>query len=130
MAVDDYYKYFEEKCIKPGAIDYNDFELVDEKLRFKGSSIDLINKSTGKPLALTSIKGQQGGSDLLELYEYLNIKLSQNVVAALNQSSGEITQLSARAETVEMEELPVIVQQVDDSVALVFRGTDVPIEGQ
>ena len=58
MTLDDYNRYFEEKSIKPGPRDYNDFELVDEKLRFKSSSIDLINKSTGKPLALTSIKGQ------------------------------------------------------------------------
>jgi len=47
----------------------------------------------------------------------------------LTQSSGEITQLSARAETAEMEELSIIVQQVDDSVALVFRGIDTPING-
>jgi len=39
-AVDDFYSYFEEKGIKPGVIDYNDFELVNNKLRFKGSSID------------------------------------------------------------------------------------------
>ena len=47
----------------------------------------------------------------------------------MTQSSGEITQLSARAETAEMEELSIIVQQVDDSVALVFRGIDTPING-
>ena len=80
MAVDDVYRYFEGKCIKTGPIDYNDFELVNEKLKVKGSSVDLINKTTGKPLALTSIKGQQGGSEVLRklgLFEYINTKLSQ-----------------------------------------------------
>ena len=34
----------------------------------------------------------------------------------------EISNISARAEAVEMSELPIIVQQVDDSVALMLRG--------
>jgi len=37
MAVDDVYRYFEGKCIKTGPIDYNDFELVNEKLKVKGA---------------------------------------------------------------------------------------------
>ena len=84
MAVDGLYSYFEEKGIKPGVIDYNDFVLVKNKLRFKGSSIDLINKTNGKPLALSSIRSQQGGSAVLRslgLYEYS--RLSQKSVAAL-----------------------------------------------
>jgi len=38
--------------------------------------------------------------------------------------------LSVRAEIVEIEELPVILQQVDDNVTLMFRGIDSPIEGR
>ena len=52
-----------------GPIDYNDFELVDEILMVKSSLIDLINKSTGKPLALTSIRSLF----CLENLVYMNI---------------------------------------------------------
>ena len=41
---------------------------------------------------------------------------------------GEITSLNARAEAVEMSELPIIVQQDDDSAALMLRGIDAPID--
>ena len=37
MAVDDFYKYFEEKGLKTGPTNYNDFELVNSKFRVKGS---------------------------------------------------------------------------------------------
>ena len=58
MVVDDFHRHYEGKGIKTGPIDYNDFELVNEKLKVKGISIDLINKITGKPYAFTSIKSQ------------------------------------------------------------------------
>ena len=115
--------------MKPGVIDYNDFELVNNKLKFKGSSIDLINKTTGKPLALSSIRSQQGGSAILRsflLYEYS--KLSQNSVSALSKSSNEINNLNARAAAVEMTELPAVVKLVDDSVASLLSGIDAPID--
>ena len=130
MAVDDFYIYFEEKGIKPGVIDYNDFELVNNKLKFKGSSIDLINKTTGKPLALSSIRSQQGGSAVLRslgFYEYS--KLSQKSVATLHTFNQKINQLNAKAAAVEMSELPEISREVDSSVVTMLNNIDAPIDG-
>ena len=65
LAVDDFYRAYEDKGAITGPVDYNDFELVNNRLRVKGSTIELISKSTGKPLAISSIRSQQGGSALL-----------------------------------------------------------------
>ena len=37
IAVDDFYRYFEEKVIKTGPIDDNNIELINEKLKIKGA---------------------------------------------------------------------------------------------
>ena len=53
----------------------------------------------------------------------------KKTVAALTQLGGEMSNLSARAEAVEMAELSIIVQQVDDSVIMMLRGIDAPTDG-
>ena len=84
MAVDDFYKAYEDKGVITGPIDYNDFELVNNKLRVKGSSIDLVSKITGRPLAISSIRSQQGGSALLrKIGLNSTTSLSQKMVTAL-----------------------------------------------
>ena len=49
MAVDDFYKAYEDKGVITGPVDYNDFELVNNKVRIKGSSIDLVSKLQEDP---------------------------------------------------------------------------------
>ena len=131
MAVDDFYKAYEDKGVITGPIDYNDFELVNNNLRVKGSSIDLVSKIRGRPLAISSIRSQQGGAALLRKIG-LNptTRLSQKTTSALQNFDFRISQLNERANAIETNKLPEIVEEVDTSVETLINGIDAPDESE
>ena len=89
-----------------------------------------MSKTTGKPLAFTSIRSQQGGAALLrKIGLYDSSRLSQKAAAALTRMNNKIAKLDVKATAVEMSELPEIAREIDNNVVITLSGIDAPVEG-
>ena len=114
-AVDDYYNAAAEAGLTPSlGRDPGKFELVDGRIRLKAyPNLDLINKRSGRPLALSTLASRGGIKAIREDLGFANWSqtrktLSANGERALQQA---VDSLPAGGENIPPEELSSVVQE-------------------
>ena len=114
-AVDDYYNAAAEAGLTPSlGRDPGKFELVDGRIRLKAyPNLDLVNKRSGRPLALSTLASRGGIKAIREDLGFANWSqtrktLSANGERALQQA---VDSLPAGGENTPLEELSSVVQE-------------------
>ena len=114
-AVDNYYNAAAEAGLTPSlGRDPGKFELVDGQIRLKAyPNLDLVNKRSGRPLALSTLASRGGIKAIREDLGFPNWSrtrktLSANGERALQQA---VDSLPAGGENIPIEELSSVVQE-------------------
>ena len=114
-AVDAYYNAAAEAGLTPSlGRDPGKFELVDGRIRLKAyPNLDLVNKRSGRPLALSTLASRAGIKAIREDLGFANWSrtrktLSANGERALQQA---VDSLPAGGENIPIEELSSVVQE-------------------
>ena len=124
-AVDDYYNAAAEAGLKPSlGRDPRKFELVDGRLRLKAyPGLDLVNKRSGRPLALSTIASRPGGGvairEELGFADWTRQKKSSlpaQAVESLQTADSELGEAAAAVDTVELEDLGQTAKETIDAV--------------
>ena len=122
-AVDDYYNAAAEVGLTPSlGRDRGKFELVDGQIRLKAyPNLDLVNKRSGRPLALSTLASRRGTKAIREDLGFVDwaakkSSLPAQAVASLQTANSELGEAAAAVDTVELEDLGQTVTEVSDSV--------------
>ena len=114
-AVDDYYKAAAEAGLTPSlGKDPGKFELVDGQLRLKAyPNLDLVNKRSGRPLALSTLASRGGTKAIREELGFSDWSqtrktLSANGERALQQA---VDSLPAGGENIPIQDFSSVVQE-------------------
>lgn len=123
-AVDDYYNQIQKQGLTPAlGRDPGKFVLVDGRLRLKAyPNLDLINKRTGSPLALSTVAGRPGGGvairEELGFADWTRKKssLPAQAVESLQTANRELGVAASSVDTVELQDLGQTATDVADTV--------------
>ena len=123
-AVDDYYNAAAEAGLTPSlGRDPGKFELlVDGQIRLKAyPNLDLVNKRSGRPLALSTLASRGGTKAIREdlgLADWTAKKssLPAQAVEALQTTNLELGEAAAAVDNVELEDLGQTVTEVSDAI--------------
>ena len=127
-AVDAYYNAAAEAGLTPSlGRDPGKFELVDGRIRLKAyPNLDLVNKRSGRPLALSTLASRGGIKAIREDLGFANWSrtrktLSANGEIALQQA---VDSLPAGGENIPIEELSSVVQEAIAGVEMATTALD------
>ena len=122
-AVGDYYNASAEAGLTPSlGRDPGKFELVDGRLRLKAyPNLDLVNKRSGRPLALSTLASRGGTKAIREDLGFADwaakkSSLPAAAVEALQTTNLELGDAAAAVDSVELEDLGQTVTEVSDAV--------------
>jgi hypothetical protein len=122
-AVGDYYNASAEAGLTPSlGRDPGKFELVDGRLRLKAyPNLDLVNKRSGRPLALSTLASRGGTKAIREDLGFADwaakkSSLPAQAVEALQTTNLELGDAAAAVDSVELEDLGQTVTEVSDAV--------------
>ena len=122
-AVDDYYNAAAEAGLTPSlGRDPGKFELVDGQIRLKAyPNLDLVNKRSGRPLALSTLASRGGTKAIREDLGFADwaakkSSLPAQAVEALQTTNLELGEAAAAVESVELEDLGQTVTVVSDAI--------------
>ena len=125
-AVDDYYNAAAEAGLTPSlGRDPGKFELVDGQngqIRLKAyPNLDLVNKRSGRPLALSTLASRGGTKAIREDLGFAHwaakkSSLPAQAVEALQTTNLELGEAAAAVDSVELEDLGQTVTEVSDAI--------------
>ena len=122
-AVDDYYNAAAEAGLTPSlGRDPGKFELVDGQIRLKAyPNLDLVNKRSGRPLALSTLASRGGTKAIREDLGFADwaakkSSLPAQTVEALQTTNLELGEAAAAVDSVELEDLGQTVTKVSDAI--------------
>ena len=122
-AVDDYYNAAAEAGLTPSlGRDPRKFELVDGQIRLKAyPNLDLVNKRSGRPLALSTLASRGGTKAIREDLDFADwaakkSSLPAQAVEALQTTNLELGEAAAAVDSVELEDLGQTVTEVSDAI--------------
>ena len=122
-AVDDYYNAAAEAGLTPSlGRDPGKFELVDGQIRLKAyPNLDLVNKRSGCPLALSTLASRGGTKAIREDLGFADwaakkSSLPAQAVEALQTTNLELGEAAAAVDSVELEDLGQTVTEVLDAI--------------
>ena len=123
-AVDDYYNAAAEAGLTPSlGRDPGKFELVDGgQIRLKAyPNLDLVNKRSGRPLALSTLASHGGTKAIREDLGFADwaakkSSLPAQAVEALQTTNLELGEAAAAVDSVELEDLGQTVTEVSDAI--------------
>ena len=122
-AVDDYYNAAAEAGLTPSlGRDPGKFELVDGQIRLKAyPNLDLVNKRSGRPLALSTLASRGGTKAIREDLGFADwaakiYSLPAQAVEALQTTNLELGEAAAAVDSVELEDLGQTVTEVSDAI--------------
>ena len=123
-AVDDYYNAAAEAGLTPSlGRDPGKFELVDGgQIRLKAyPNLDLVNKRSGRPLALSTLASRGGTKAIREDLGFADwaakkSSLPAQAVEALQTTNLELGEAAAAVDNVELEDLGQTVTEVSDAI--------------
>ena len=123
-AVDDYYNAAAEAGLTPSlGRDPGKFELmVDGQIRLKAyPNLDLVNKTSGRPLALSTLASRGGTKAIREDLGFADwaakkSSLPAQAVEALQTTNLELGEAAAAVDSVELEDLGQTVTEVSDAI--------------
>ena len=122
-AVDDYYNAAAEAGLTPSlGKDPGKFELVDGQIRLKAyPNLDLVNKRSGRPLALSTLASRGGTKVIREDLGFADwaakkSSLPAQAVETLQTTNLELGDAAAAVDSVELEDLGQAVTEVSDAV--------------
>ena len=125
-AVDDYYNAAAEAGLTPSlGRDPGKFELVDGQngqIRLKAyPNLDLVNKRSGRPLALSTLASRGGTKAIREDLGFADwtakkSSLPAQAVEALQTTNLELGEAAAAVDSVELEDLGQTVTEVSDAI--------------
>ena len=122
-AVDDYYNAAAEAGLTPSlGRDPGKFELVDGQIRLKAyPNLDLVNKRSGRPLALSTLASRGGTKAIHEDLGFADwaakkSSLPAQAVEALQTTNLELGEAAAAVDSVELEDLGQTVTEVSDAI--------------
>ena len=122
-AIDDYYSQLQQRGLTPAlGRDSGKFELVGGRLRLKAyPNLDLVNKRTGSPLALSTIASRGGGTAIREELGFADwtrqkSSLPTQAVESLQTANSELGEAAAAAETVELQDLGQTATETSDAI--------------
>ena len=122
-AVDDYYNAAAEAGLTPSlGRDPGKFELVDGQIRLKAyPNLDLVNKRSGCPLALSTLASRGGTKAIREDLGFADwaakkSSLPAQAVEALQTTNLELGEAAAAVDSVELEDLGQTVTEVSDAI--------------
>ena len=122
-AVDDYYNAAAEAGLTPSlGRDPGKFELVDGQIRLKAyPNLDLVNKRSGRPLALSTLASRGGTKAIREDLGFADwaakkSSLPAQPVEALQTTNLELGEAAAAVDSVELEDLGQTVTEVSDAI--------------
>ena len=122
-AVDDYYNAAAEAGLTPSlGRDPGKFELVDGQIRLKAyPNLDLVNKRSGRPLALSTLASRGGTKAIREDLGFADwaakkSSLPAQAVEALQTTNLELGEAAAAIDSVELEDLGQTVTEVSDAI--------------
>ena len=122
-AVDDYYNAAAEAGLTPSlGRDPGKFELVGGQIRLKAyPDLDLVNKRSGRPLALSTLASRGGTKAIREDLGFADwaakkSSLPTQAVEALQTTNLELGEAAAAVDSVELEDLGQTVTEVSDAI--------------
>ena len=122
-AVDDYYNAAAEAGLTPSlGRDPGKFELVGGQIRLKAyPDLDLVNKRSGRPLALSTLASRGGTKAIREDLGFADwaakkSSLPAQAVEALQTTNLELGEAAAAVDSVELEDLGQTVTEVSDAI--------------
>ena len=123
-AVDDYYNQLGREGLTPAlGREPGRFELVGGRLRLKAyPQVDLINRRTGAPLALSTIASRPGGGvairEELGFVDWTRKKssLPAQAVQSLQTANQELGEAAAAVDTVELQDLGQTVTEASNVI--------------
>lgn len=122
-AVDDYYNAAAEAGLTPSlGRDPGKFELVDGRIRLKAyPNLDLVNKLSGRPLALSTLASRGGTKAIREELGFADwaaktSSLPAQAVEILQTTNLKLGAAAAAVDSVELEDLGQTVTEVSDVV--------------
>ena len=122
-AVDDYYNAAAEAGLTPSlGRDPGKFELVGGQIRLKAyPNLDLVNKRSGRPLALSTLASRGGTKAIREDLGFADwtakkSSLPAQAVEALQTTNLELGEAAAAVDSVELEDLGQTVTEVSDPI--------------
>ena len=121
--MDDYYNAAAEAGLTPSlGRDPGKFELVDGQIRLKAyPNLDLVNKRSGRPLALSTLASRGGTKAIREDLGFADwaakkSSLPAQAVEALQTTNLELGEAAAAVDSVELEDLGQTVTEVSDAI--------------
>ena len=122
-AVDDYYNAAAEAGLTPSlGRDPGKFELVDGRIRLRAyPNLDLVNKRSGRPLALSTLASRGGTMAIREGLGFADwaakkSSLPAAAVETLQTTNLELGDAAAAVDSVELEDLGQTATEVSDAV--------------
>lgn len=122
-AVDDYYNAAAEVGLTPSlGRDRGKFELVDGQIRLKAyPNLDLVNKKSGRPLALSTLASRGGTKAIREDLGFVDwaakkSSLPAAAVAALSRANQELGEVAGPIDTVELQDLGQTANEALDAI--------------
>ena len=121
--MDDYYNAAAEAGLTPSlGRDPRKFELVGGQIRLKAyPDLDLVNKRSGRPLALSTLASRGGTKAIREDLGFADwaakkASLPAQAVEALQTTNLELGEATAAVDSVELEDLGQTVTEVSDAI--------------
>ena len=122
-AVDDYYNAAAEVGLTPSlGRDPGKFELVDGQIRLKAyPNLDLVNKRSGRPLALSTLASRGGTKAIREDLGFADwaakkSSLPAQAVQSLQTANQELGEAAAAVDTVEIQDLGQTVTEASNVI--------------
>ena len=122
-AVDDYYNAAAEAGLTPSlGRDPGKFELVDGQIRLKAyPNLDLVNKRSGRPLALSTLASRGGTKAIREDLGFADwaakkSSLPAQTVQSLQTANQELGEAAAAVDTVELQDLGQTVTEASNVI--------------
>ena len=122
-AVDDYYNAVAEVGLTPSlGRDRGKFKLVDGQIRLKAyPNLDLVNKKSGRPLALSTLASRGGTKAIREDLGFVDwaakkSSLPAAAVAALSRANQELGEVAGPIDTVELQDLGQTANEALDAI--------------
>ena len=134
-AVDDYYNAAAEAGLTPSlGRDPGKFELVDGQIRLRAyPNLDLVNKRSGRPLALSTLASRGGTMAIREGLGFADwaakkSSLPAAAVETLQTTNLELGDAAAAVDSVELEDLGQTATEVDAVQRMETALTDTQID--
>ena len=122
-AVDDYYNAAAEAGLTPSlGRDPGKFELVDGRIRLRAyPNLDLVNKRSGRPLALSTLASRGGTMAIREGLGFADwaakkSSLPAQAVEFLQTANRQLGEAAAAVDTVELEDLGQTVTEASNAI--------------